>query len=154
MRPKQYLEQAVYQFPFLIGSGHQLDLFSSVGHPVHLSKNKSALLSIPKSNSKIVIRPVLSSWRVKFHQYDKSPQYFLWQIVFPRVTTSHFLSQCVIILYDGAAFCRIVKSSAEHDDFRIPAMPKKRGTAGNLRVSFCLVRCYSGSARRWEKWKI
>ena len=47
------------QFSFLIGSGYQLDLFSSAGHSVHLSKNKSALLSIPKSNSKIVMLPPL-----------------------------------------------------------------------------------------------
>ena len=148
MRPKQYLEQAVYQFPFLIGSGHQLDLFSSVGHPVHLSKNKSALLSIPKSNSEIVLLPVLSLWRVKLPQYNNSPNIFYGKSFLSRITISHFLSQCVTILYDGAAFGGIVKSSVAHADFRIPAMPKKSGTAGNLRVSFCLVRCYSGSARR------
>ena len=148
MRPKQYLEQAVYQFPFLIGSGHQLDLFSSVGHSVHLSKNKSALLSIPKSNSEIVILPVLSLWRVKLPQYNNSPNIFYGKSFLSRITISHFLSQCVTILYDGAAFCRIVRPFAKHDDSPIAVMPKKRGMVGNLRVSFCLVRCYSGSARR------
>jgi hypothetical protein len=52
--PRIYNKETVYKFSFLIGSGHQLDLFSSVGHSVHLSKNKSTLLSIPKSNSKII----------------------------------------------------------------------------------------------------
>ena len=52
--PRIYNKETVYKFSFLIGSGQQLDLFSSVGHSVHLSKNKSTLLSIPKSNSKII----------------------------------------------------------------------------------------------------
>ena len=94
MRSKQYLEQAVYQIPFLIGSGHQLDLFSSVGHSVHLSKNKSALLSIPKSNSEIVILPVLCHNALFIISMIIS-QYFLWKIIsFPCRSFALFVAVC------------------------------------------------------------
>ena len=152
MRSKQYLEQAVLQFPNSILGWTLTKIVHAVAGEVW---QRWTIEEMSRANEErkfvnclffVTVCCLSSVWLSPNIFYDKS--------VLFRVAVSHFLSQYVIILNGCAAFCGIVKSSAAHADFRIPAMPKKRGTAGNLRVSFCLVRCYSGSARRWEKWKI